>query len=175
MIEAQDFVRRLNLHAAVLAGIVRGLRLEGPNDHLDVSAALRGLDAAGVESLFRQHCAPGLLACFSNSVDDLRAIGRENVAHANMRYVHDPEGYAAMMGNIDDFEGGFTEFNGAPFPDEDVLSQMQAEFACDEEFSTGGVTTTLRKEWEFTVAPVEGNVYPARSTYHGATAPFTVA
>jgi tetratricopeptide (TPR) repeat protein len=77
-----------------------------------------------------------------------------------MRYAHDPEGYGAMMGNIDDFEGGFTEFNGAPFPDEDVLSQMQAEFACDEEFTTDGLTTTLRKEWEFTVAPVEGKVYP---------------
>ena len=161
-IEAQDFVRGLHLHAAVLAGIVGGLGLEGPNDHSDVSAALRGLHAAGVESFFRQHCLPGLLACFSNSVDELRAVarGRENVAHANMRYAHDPEGYGAMMGNIDDFEGGFTEFNGAPFPDEDVLSQMQAEFACDEEFTTDGLTTTLRKEWEFTVAPVEGKVYP---------------
>jgi hypothetical protein len=99
--EAQDFVIGLNLHVAVLAGIVRGLGLEGPNS--DVSAALRGLDAAGVESLFQQHCVPGLLACFSNSVDELRAIGRENVAHAT-RYAHDPEGYAAMMGNIDDVE-----------------------------------------------------------------------
>jgi hypothetical protein len=40
---------------------------------------------------------------------------------------------------------------------------MKAEFASDEEFTTtnyGGVKTSLRTEWEFAVAPVEGKVYP---------------
>ena len=88
--------------------------------------------------------------------------GFENVASANSRYADDQRNITALVGNIDTFERGFTDFNGKPYPD-DLLAQMQNEFACDEEFTTsiyGGVTTTLRQEWEFAVAPVEGKAYP---------------
>jgi len=161
-VEARDLVRGLQLHDAVLAGIVEGLGLEGPSDGSDVSAALRGLDAAGVESLFQKHCVPRLVTLFAKSVDELCSDGFENVASANSRYADDPRSITAMLGNIDTFEGGFTDFNGKPHPD-NVLDQMKAEFASDEEFTTtnyGGVKTSLRTEWEFAVAPVEGKVYP---------------
>ena len=144
----------------MLAGIVEGLGLEGPSDCSDVSAALRGLNVSGVESLFQKHCVPRLAAHFTKSVEELRLGGFENLASANSRYADDPRSITALVGNIDTFERGFTDFNGKP---DDLLAQMQNEFACDEEFTTsiyGGVTTTLRQEWEFAVAPVEGKAYP---------------
>ena len=161
-LEARDFVpsTRAQLHDAVLAGIVEGLGLEGPSDCSDVSAALRGLNVSGVESLFQKHCVPRLAAHFTKSVEELRLGGFENLASANSRYADDPRSITALVGNIDTFERGFTDFNGKP---DDLLAQMQNEFACDEEFTTsiyGGVTTTLWQEWEFAVAPVEGKAYP---------------
>jgi hypothetical protein len=88
---------------AMLAGIVEGLGLQGPTDHSDVSAALRRLDAAGVESSFRQHCVPGLLACFTNSVDELRTGGCESVALAKSEVRTRSGRLYGQDGHIDDF------------------------------------------------------------------------
>ena len=160
-LEAQDLARGLALHDAVLDGLVQGLALEGPADPADVGAALRKLEDRG-EELFRQHCWPRLLKCFTQAVAELHAEGPETVANANSRYAADPRGFTANFGRLDLFEAGFINYNGRPHP-EKVLEQMKAEFAHDEEFETsnyGGIRTTLRTEWEFVEAPIEGKVYP---------------
>ena len=160
-LEAQDLVRGLALHDAVLDGLVNGLALEGPADPADVGAALRKLEDRG-EELFRQHCWPRLLKCFTQAVAELHAEGPETVANANSRYAADPRGFTAKVGSLDLFEAGFISYTGRPHP-EQVLEQMKAEFAHDEEFETsnyGGIRTTLRTEWEFVEAPIEGKVYP---------------
>jgi hypothetical protein len=160
-LEAQDLARGLALHEAVLDGLVQGLALEGPADPADVGAALRKLEDRG-EELFRQHCWPRLLKCFTQAVAELHAEGPETVANANSRYAADPRGFTAKVGSLDLIEAGFISYNGRPHP-EKVLEQMKAEFANDEEFETsnyGGTRTTLRTEWEFVEAPIEGKVYP---------------
>ena len=161
-VQTRDFVRGLKLYDAVLAGMVHGLGLEDANDPTDVAAPLRALTSADVEALFMQHFVPRLTALFMKSVDELSTDGREDVASANSRYADEDFGRRAKLGNIDVFEKGFTSFNGKPRPD-DVLAQMHSEFANDEEFETsnyGGIKTTLRTEWEYAVAPVEGKEYP---------------
>ena len=162
-LEAHDLVRGMQLHSEVLAGMVQGLGLKGLTDPADVAVVLRELGDKGVEKMFRQHCVPRLIASFARSISaELRTDGCETVSSANSRYADDVQSFKAKLGNINMYEKGFTYFNGKPYPD-DVLAQMEKEFADDEEFTTsnyGGITTTLRIEWEFVVQPVEGKVYP---------------
>ena len=161
-LEARDFVRGLPLQAEVMAGLVSGLGLEGPDDPTDVAAALQGLIGTADAALFMQHCVPRLVAAFTKSVGELSTDGRETVSSANSKYADDPRTFTAKLGNLKMFEEGFTRFNGRPHPD-NVLAQMEAEFASDIKFKTsnyGGVETTLRTEWEYVVAPVDGKIYP---------------
>jgi hypothetical protein len=115
-------------------------------------------------TIINEHCVPRLAAHFTKSVEELRLGGFENWASANSSYADDPRSITALVGNIDTFERGFTDFNGKPVIPDDLMAQMQNEFVMRATRSLRPPSMVASQppwqEWEFAVAPVEGKAYP---------------
>jgi hypothetical protein len=129
----------------------------------DVNIAPRLLEARGRGSeVVDKYCLPKMRDVLERELWAFAENTMQTVRDANGKYAEDPTTYSASYGLEEHFYQGLDEFNGRPDGDH-IEEQMRREFNDLTPFTTrnyGGIETNLKTEWEFVVAPKEGEKYP---------------
>ncbi len=142
----------------VRAGISEAL---GVTEDEDISAKMQKLPDRGADMLDK-FCIPRIRAACLDGIDSLLKNEIRTVKEANSKYAEDPRSYSASFGIEEHFYQGLDEFNGRPDGD-NIEAQMKREFQKTEPFKTrnyGGISTTLKQEWEFVESPSPDVTYP---------------